>query len=414
MMRGFSAFTLLIIGWASVAEAGDACAMLHIPYCNCTEYHIKINNETRGFNASEKSRAIAPTTDPKSRDPYQQTIVQCNLEHIDRMSLDRITTSLYRKLVDKLSVKNIPFEKEQTLARLPNMWLKDVRVKQFEISDSVLSGDFIWNGNPFTGQEHTLMWFSAVRCSLTGALTYDSLGTMNIKGLENLPRLEGIDLSQNHLVTIQKSAFSHIHRKLKTIVLSRNVIQEVLPGSFHGLKTLQHIDLSHNMLENISRDVFNSEPKFLRRINLSWNRMQSLPTNIFSSMPALKVVDVSFNYLYSLPEEPWKSIWSQLQFIDITNNFIECDCNLLWLVSGSNVSEIVTPRRRIKGQCSRSLPSLFVQHFDLDSLTMDNLDCDADDEEVEDYDYLDRIVVKNRKKTERPYYFTTPRGGRLL
>ncbi|GFX61209.1 uncharacterized protein TNCV_3406841 [Trichonephila clavipes] len=136
------------------------------------------------------------------------------------------------------------------------------------ITDSELTGDFIWNGNPFAGQEHTLIWFSAVRCSLTGALTYDSLGSMNIKGLENLPRLEGIDLSQNHLVTVQKSAFSHIHRKLKTIVLSRNIIQEVLPGSFHSLKNLQHIDLSHNVLENITRDIFNSEPKFLRHINL--------------------------------------------------------------------------------------------------------------------------------------------------
>ncbi|GFT45801.1 uncharacterized protein TNCV_1781401 [Trichonephila clavipes] len=317
-MPGFLAFTLLIIGCISVTKAGDACAMLQVSYCNCTEYHLEIINETRVFNIREKSRAIAPTTNPKARDPYKQTVVNCDLKQIDITSLERIATSLYRKLVDKLSVRNIPFEKEQTLARLPKKWLKDVRVKQFEITDSELSGDFIWNGNPFAGQEHTLIWFSAVRCSLTGALTYDSLGSVNIKGLENLPRLEGIDLSQNHLVTVQKSAFSHIHRKLKTIVLSRNIIQEVLPGSFHGLKNLQHIDLSHNVLENITRDIFNSEPKFLRRINLSWNKLQILPANIFSNMSALKRVDVSFNYIYSLPDDPWKSVWWQLQFIDIT------------------------------------------------------------------------------------------------
>ncbi|GFR01131.1 uncharacterized protein TNCT_387661 [Trichonephila clavata] len=141
-------------------------------------------------------------------------------------------------------------------------------INKKKTTDSELSGDFVWNENPFAGQEHTLKWFSAVRCSLTGALTYDFLESVNIKCLENLQRLDGIDLSQNHLVTVQKSAFSHIPRNFKTITLSRKIIKEVLPGSFHGLKILQHIDLSHNVLENITRDIFNCEPKFLRRINL--------------------------------------------------------------------------------------------------------------------------------------------------
>ncbi|GFX61212.1 hypothetical protein TNCV_3406871 [Trichonephila clavipes] len=125
-------------------------------------------------------------------------------------------------------------------------------------------------------------------------------------------------------------------------------------------------------------------------------------------MSALKRVDVSFNYLYSLLEDPWKSVWWQLQFIDITNNFIECDCNLLWLVNPSNVPEKLTLKRKIQGHCSRSLSSLFVQHFDLESLTMEKLDCDTEDDEIDDYDYLDRIVVKDRKKTKMPDYFTTP------
>ncbi|GFT45811.1 hypothetical protein TNCV_1781481 [Trichonephila clavipes] len=39
---------------------------------------------------------------------------------------------------------------------------------------------------------------------------------------------------------------------------------------------------------------------------------------------------------------------------------------------------------------------------------MEKLDCDTEDDEIDEYDYIDRIVVKDRKKTKMPDYFTTP------
>ncbi|KAF8795181.1 peroxidasin-like [Argiope bruennichi] len=384
-------FTLLASGLASLATAGDACAMSHIDFCTCIEYDVQIKNNTGDPGTANALQAIAATTSPRIRDPYKQTIVKCfMLKESDTSSLEKLASSLHRKWVDKLYIESVPMEKEMIVARFPSLWLKDARVKQFEVAHSTLAGDFIWKGNPFAGQEHTLIWFAAIDCSLTGSLTYDTLGTVNTRGLDDLPRLEGLDLSQNNLISIQRAAFGHTHPRLKTIVLSKNIIEQVTPGAFSNLRQLQHVDLSHNMISNISREIFSKESNTLRRINLSWNRLQVLPKDIFSKMPALRVVDVSNNYLYSMPEEPWNSIWWQLQMIDVSNNFVECDCELLWLVSNSTLMENVTPKRRIKGQCSRSFPSLLVRHYDLAKLTVDNLDClgDDDDNEDDDDDYF--------------------------
>ncbi|CAL1265836.1 unnamed protein product [Larinioides sclopetarius] len=365
---------------------------MDMEFCTCIEYDVQIANEIRNLSSKNVLKAVAPTTSPKVRDLYKQTIVKCDLSDakIDTSYMEKLASNLFRKWVDKLSIENVPLEKEMVVARFPNLWLKDARIKQFEVARSKLSGDFIWKGNPFAGQEHTLVWFAAIDCSLTGSLSYDILGTANTKGLDELPRLEGLDLSQNNLVSIQRSAFGHAHPRLKTIVLSKNIIEQVSPGALTNLRKLQHIDLSHNVIDSISREIFSKEPTALRRINMSWNRLQILPKDIFSNMPALRVVDVSNNFLYSMPEEPWKSVWWQLQVIDTSNNFVECDCELLWLVSNNTLMEKVTPKRRIKGQCSRSFSSLLVRHYDLDKLTKDKLDCIGDDDENDEYDYFHR------------------------
>ncbi|GBM98909.1 hypothetical protein AVEN_151468-1 [Araneus ventricosus] len=386
-MHGMIFFTLFLCGWASLTTAGDACAMSDIEFCTCIEYDIQFANGTRDPGPANALNAVAPTTSPRVRDSYKQTIVKCYLADVDTSSMKKLASNLFRKWVDKLYIENVPLEKETAVARFPSLWLKDARIKQFEVARSKLSGDFIWKGSPFAGQNQTLLWFAATDCSLTGLLSYDTLGTVNTKGLDELPRLEGLDLSQNNLVSIQRSAFGHTHPKLKTIVLSKNIIEQVSPGAFSNLRELQHVDLSHNVIDTISRDIFSKEPKKLRRINLSWNRIQILPKDIFSNMPALRVLDVSNNFLYSMPQEPWNSVWWQLQVIDVSNNFVECDCELLWLVSNSTSMEMVTPRRRIKGQCSRSFPSLLVRHYDLGKLTEDQLDCD--DDENDEYDYFD-------------------------
>ncbi|CAL1273903.1 unnamed protein product [Larinioides sclopetarius] len=177
--------TLFACGWASLATTEYACKMSNIDFCTCKEYDVRFSNETWDTSPDANPlEAVAPTTIPRTRDPYKQIIINCNLVNCTNYyssSLEKLASSLYRKWVDKLFIERVPLEKEMVVARFPNLWLKDVRIKQFEVGHSKLAGDFIWKGNPFAGQNHTLIWFAAINCSLAGSLTYDTLGTANTR-----------------------------------------------------------------------------------------------------------------------------------------------------------------------------------------------------------------------------------------
>ncbi|KFM56502.1 Leucine-rich repeat and fibronectin type-III domain-containing protein 4, partial [Stegodyphus mimosarum] len=355
---------LLMFWLTAFASTSDICPLKLTNFCTCENKYI-------GFRGPNQS-AVAPTTAPETRYNVFHTIVECNLEKHSRSSLDEVVSRLYRKSVDRLTVLNVPSEKEEPIVNLPYRWLKNVRVKHFQIKNTVLSGEFIWKGKPFDGQEKSLAWLTATGCSLTGALTKDTLGTINTKGLEDLPRLEGLDLSENHLMCVEACPFTNKHPMLATIILSRNVIQEVKSSAFRRLNKLRYIDLSHNLLENIKRDIFESNPKYLKKINISWNRMKYLPENIFSNMSSLKYVDVSYNFLYSMPEKPWKSVWWKLEYISVTGNFVECNCDLKWMLSNSTSIFKKSEERVIKGTCSTTPPSLLSLNIDLDSILLED------------------------------------------
>ncbi|XP_035222416.1 protein artichoke-like [Stegodyphus dumicola] len=367
---------LLICCSTPFTSASDICPYELTTFCTCENEYVGFS----GSNQSAGAPTIAPTTAPEKRFYYHHTIVECNLVTRSRSSLEEVVSRLYRKSVDRLTVLNVPSEKEQPIVNLPYHWLQHVRVKHFQIKNTALSGEFIWKGKPFDGQEKSLAWLTAMGCSLTGSLTKDTLGSINTKGLEELPRLEGLDLSENHLMSVEACAFTNKHPLLATIILSRNVIQEVKSGAFRRLNKLRYVDLSHNMLENIKRDIFESKPKYLKKINISWNRMKYLPEDIFSNMTSLKYVDVSYNFLFSMPEKPWKSVWWKLKYISVIGNFVECNCDLKWMFSNSTSILIESEERVIKGECATRPPSLLSHNIDLYLIRLKDLMCESQED----------------------------------
>ncbi|GIX85579.1 hypothetical protein CEXT_168741 [Caerostris extrusa] len=167
--------------------------------------------------------------------------------------------ALHRKSVDKLVASNVPGLKEHVLVNLPNRWLKNTRITQFEIRDTYLSGDFLWAYSPFSLSSQTPCCGLApiAAFSMYGALTYQDIGTVHTRGLEDLSRLEGIDFSFNHLKIVRSTAFRSPPSSLSTILLSRNSIEEIESSSFNYVR-LKCLDVSHNLLTSVSRSMFAS------------------------------------------------------------------------------------------------------------------------------------------------------------
>ncbi|GIY83908.1 uncharacterized protein CDAR_224191 [Caerostris darwini] len=397
MIRFFIVTALLSFCLPS-CHAGDPCPTKEeLGACTCHYVDISKSNSsvsiTSTFHRSDKKPRPPNTTVTTLarfiREVHQGSMfteIMCKGARTITALEETVRFALHRKMVDKLIVSNVPAIKEHVLVNLPNKWLKNSRIRQFEIHDTLLSGDFLWQGNPFEGQEDTLMWLSAYRCSLYGALTYDDLGTVHTRGLNLLPRLEGVDFSLNQLTVIKATAFRTPPTNLSNIVLSRNSLKIIESGSFQHVTFLKNIDLSNNLLESVVRTLFAAPARFLECIDLSWNFLRVLPVNFFVNMPSLKIVNLSKNFLHSMPKEPWAVVWKQLTFLDITGNFINCDCDLLWLLpilSPAEKNATTTPAPKplsgqdIRGSCSQNsqMPGRYFREHKLTNLKRNKLMC---------------------------------------
>ncbi|KAG8189924.1 hypothetical protein JTE90_009067 [Oedothorax gibbosus] len=275
---------------------------------------------------------VKPQTTQTPTRKFYITVVECVQPRTIKEFEEILMFALHRRSVDKLSVSHLPPAKEESLARLPRLGLKNTRIKQFEIRDTALSGDFIWYGSPFEGQAHSLLRICANNCNLYGALTHDDPGTINTKGLRQLPKVEVLDFSINHLTIVKASAFRLPPANLSTIILSRNSLQTLEPGSFSNVTRLKLLDVSHNLLKTVTRSIFSSPANFLSSIDLSENFIEILPVDFFDGMPSLRTVNLSRNFLHSMPNKPWTTVWSRLMHVDVSGNFITCDCQLTWLI----------------------------------------------------------------------------------
>ncbi|KAG7458349.1 leucine-rich repeat-containing G-protein coupled receptor 5 [Solea senegalensis] len=115
---------------------------------------------------------------------------------------------------------------------------------------------------------------------LTGTKSLESLTITGarIKSLpssvcEQLPNLQLLDLSYNHIQTLP---------------------------SFSGCENIQKIDLHHNEIEELQENTFHGLTS-LCSLDLSWNSLSSVKPNSFSALPALTKLDLTSNQLSSLP-----------------------------------------------------------------------------------------------------------------
>ncbi|XP_054862687.1 leucine-rich repeat-containing G-protein coupled receptor 5-like [Amphiprion ocellaris] len=110
-------------------------------------------------------------------------------------------------------------------------------------------------------------------------------------------RLESLTITGAQITSLPASVCEQLPN-LQLLDLSYNHIQ-TLP-SFSGCERIQKIDLHHNEIEDVEENTFTGLMS-LRSLDLSWNRLSSVKPNSFSALPALNKLDLSSNQLSSLP-----------------------------------------------------------------------------------------------------------------
>ncbi|XP_060524010.1 chaoptin isoform X2 [Cylas formicarius] len=167
--------------------------------------------------------------------------------------------------------------------------------------------------NAFVDIGHSLEYLS-----LSHALS-SSISSVPVEALKVLTNLEHLDLSNNHLRTVQETSF-HFLGKLRSLELQDNVIEVIPKGTFQSdyHANLEEIYLSFNNLKTISQHTFVHLPQ-LEQLHLDDNRIDKLERRSFMNLEHLKRLNLKGNKLSTVSYETFQNL-PELEDLDMAYN----------------------------------------------------------------------------------------------
>ncbi|GAB1605448.1 leucine-rich repeat neuronal protein 2-like [Argonauta hians] len=154
-----------------------------------------------------------------------------------------------------------------------------------------------------------------------------TIDAKSFNGLEN--SLKILDLQQNYLDLIPTEAMAEL-TQVNYLQLSSNNFKAIHTNTFYNLSNLEVLYLNNlNNLETIGKLAFNL--KNLRELHLAFNPLlKHIHARAFVNVPQLKTLYLNNNGLHTFLESLLP--WNNLETLDLSGNFIDCNCNAEWLL----------------------------------------------------------------------------------
>lgn len=116
--------------------------------------------------------------------------------------------------------------------------------------------------------------------------------------LPYLPHLIYLDLSNNHIRTMDNHLFAPV-QKLKHLTFANNQLQTLHQGSFSSIISLDNLDLSFNQISSIHPHAF-ARLNHLKSLNLRGNRLTNISRHWFQDVFDIRELDLSKNLLTTI------------------------------------------------------------------------------------------------------------------
>lgn len=127
-------------------------------------------------------------------------------------------------------------------------------------------------------------------------ISYNHLHSFVFHDLQNYPNLTLLDLSFNKLVSVERCNNSSPNYKLKTLILSSNLIKDISGRQFSSLKDLRELNVANNELNTIEDTAF-VKLSNLKILNLSRNKIKAIAKHSFADLIKLSSLSLNNNKL---------------------------------------------------------------------------------------------------------------------
>lgn len=192
-------------------------------------------------------------------------------------------------------------------------------------------------------------------------LSLDSCSVASIPetAFEHLDHLRLLQIQDNHLRRIPTEAMENL-KNLEELIISKNKMKIIEAFAFRGMTNLKILVISSvSQLEFIDRDALLENP-YLKKIILEFNeKLRHLSLGTFDVHSGnLKYLSLRGNQIETL--HPRLFQWEQLEYFDIRENPLNCNCSLVWLWKYLKKSNFTTKDYLDHVQCAE--PSNLIGH----------------------------------------------------
>ena len=150
--------------------------------------------------------------------------------------------------------------------------------------------------------------------------TFNNISNIPVTVMENYTQLQQLLLRRNGVRKIEPGTFKKQIR-LRELMLNHNKLTSIEAGTFKGLRSLETLDLKFNSIENIKDGAF-TDCSALQELDLSDNAISDLPTGVFGDLKALKTLILRSNTIKSLTAGLLNGL-GVLKSLDMNANIID-------------------------------------------------------------------------------------------
>lgn len=164
------------------------------------------------------------------------------------------------------------------------------------------------------------------------------LSNISTDAFRGLTGLRSLNLADNRLQTIPTIQLGHLAR-LEDLTIGQNEFVELKKGAFKGLTNLRKIDITGaSNLEYIEKGAYSDNLNLETIILVSNKKLTTLEDGALVGLPNLRHLILRENNFRTLSESV--TSWNELRALELTDNPINCDCQLLWLLNSINSKNI--------------------------------------------------------------------------